>query len=92
MERGEVLFRERQGVKKKIRGRQAGGLGSELVHVREREGERARQRESSRMCVIYVCVCVFVHTSVCVCALALFLSFLCLTTEWGKKARQNIER
>lgn len=86
VERGEVLFRERQGVKKKIRGRQAGGLGSELVHVRERE------RESSRMCVIYVCVFVFVRTCVCVCALALFLSFLCLTTEWGEKARQNIER
>lgn len=68
MERGEVLFRERQGVKKKkIRGRQAGGLGSELVHVREREGEREKAAE----CVIYVCVCVFVRTCVCVCVRSL---------------------
>lgn len=67
MERGEVLFRERQGVKKKkIRGRQAGGLGSELVHVREREGEREKAAE----CVLYmyVCACLCAHVCVCVCA------------------------
>lgn len=74
MERGEVLFRERQGVKKKIRGRQAGGLGSELVHVREREGEREKAAE----CVIYVCVCVFVRTCVCVCVCARSVPFLSL--------------
>lgn len=72
---GEVLFRERQGVKKKIRGRQAGGLGSEPVHV--------YVREKASECVLYMSVCVFVR--VCVCVLALFLSFLCLTTEWEKK-------
>lgn len=86
MERGEVLFRERQGVKKKIRGRQAGGLGSEPVHVYVREGERKQQAN-----VCCVCLCVFVR----VCALALFLSFLCLTTEWGKKSEteyREIER
>lgn len=60
--------------RKKIRGRQAGGLGSVAVHVYVRERESSKQ-----VCVVYVCVWW------CACALALFLSFLCLTTEWGKK-------
>lgn len=63
------MFRETGSEKKKTRGRQAGGLGSEAVHVRERERESCKQ-----MCM-----------SVCVCACVLsLLSFLCLTTEWGK--------
>lgn len=85
---GGELFRERQGVKKKkIRGRQAGGLGFEPVHVCVREEERKLQANVCCVCQrVYACVCVFVHA----CALTQFLSFLCLTTEW-EKARQNLE-
>lgn len=53
------MFRERQGVKKKkekkIRGRQAGGLGSEPVHVYVREEER--KLRAANVCCVRPCVC-----------------------------------
>lgn len=70
---GEVLFREG------IRGRQAGGLGSKLVHVWEGGGGR---QEQANVCCIYMCLCA------CVRSLCSF-SFLCLTTEWEKKRRER---
>lgn len=79
---GGGMFRERQGVKKKIRGRQAGGLGSEPVHVYVREEERKLQANVR-------CVCLCVCARVC----SRSVPFLSLFDyRVGKKARQNIER
>lgn len=84
---GGRAVQRKAGSEKKIRGRQAGGLGFEPVHVCVREEERKLQANVCCVCQrVYVCVCVFVHA----CALTQFLSFLCLTTEW-EKARQNLE-
>lgn len=62
---------------KKIRGRQAGGLGSEAMHV----CARRRERESCKQ----MCAAVFVR----VCAIAQFLSLFDYRVE---KSRQNKER
>lgn len=62
----------RQRVKKKIRGRQAGGLGSEAMHVCNEEREKAASK-CVRLCL-------------CACVLSLS-SFLCLSTEWKKAER-----